>query len=938
MRTFLTLLFCLCLSSALFAQVPGRGGARQPAQPAPLPTREVSGIVRDSTSQGLIGATISLISAHDTLKVSTREDGIFVFKGVKSPEFTITVKMLGYQDYVKKFYYAYTSARLVLDPFVMKTGAVALNEVKLDGTPSVTYKTDTVEYRAADYKVRENATMEDLLKKMEGIEVDKDGNVTAQGQAITRVRLNGRNMGGGDIASLIRDLPAEVAEKVQVIDDYGDEAALTGVKSGDPQKLLNIVTRADKSVQSRARANVSKGTTGRIDGRLTGTRMNGNQQIQVMTNGNSTVTGQAGGGGGGGFGGGGGRGGGGGGGGFGGGGGAVGTAKSGGGSVTYNDQLSRQVSLESSYNLRIGRSDNVTNSTSEERYNNIAETVSSIRDANQGSGNYSHNFDSRLQWMPDSSNRFIFTPSFSTSGSHNNNVNSRIQTGGIRQSSASTTSSQSSAPSFGLTMNYGHYWGFKTSLAFQLSANRNNNGSENTSNSNIKYYDVAFPYNLYKDSLVNRIRSVDNNQENYRASMTLGHRLSTNNRLELNAQTNYRGYDNDQTTSNLDAFGNQVIVDSLSKLFNYSFTESRVTLNFRHMNTKFNYSLGLSGVPGLLKGTSESLHNITRRESFNLIPVLRLEYRWSRLRNLSINYNGSPNEPSYNQIQDVPDVSTAGLTVYGNPDLRASFRHTVSANFNNTTASGLIMNMRLNLSSTKNQVVTNSIQLTDLYRSRETRYFNILNGNHTASGGYSFDKYTRNREFRFTFTGNIQNQYGISMNNGVQNIRTVWGFDERFAVQIEPNDWLQINPTIRHTFNKTNMSLPISTDSRTKNWDLGIDGRIILKDRLVMGYDIGKNFVSGHNPTITKNPFMITSYIRQEFFRRKNASIEVRGYDLLNQNNGANRQITDLGTVVTQSNRNSRFYTVAFAWAPSKFSGSRRTAGPRRGDGSFIIR
>lgn len=108
---------------------------------------------------------------------------------------------------------------------------------------TVTYKMDTVAYSAAAYKVRDKSTIDDLLKKMEGIEVGADGSLTHQGQQITRIRLNGKDYAGGDVRAAMHNLPADIIENIQMVDDYGDQAAIAGIKSGDPSKVLNVSTK-----------------------------------------------------------------------------------------------------------------------------------------------------------------------------------------------------------------------------------------------------------------------------------------------------------------------------------------------------------------------------------------------------------------------------------------------------------------------------------------------------------------------------------------------------------------------------------------------------------------------------------------------------------------------------------------------------------------------
>ncbi len=106
----------------------------------------------------------------------------------------------------------------------------------------VTYKEDTVDYKASNYKVRENPAVDEILKNIQGMAVGADGNITHQGQQVTKARVNGKDFMGGDVAKATRNLPADIVDKIQIVDDYGDQAAKTGIKSGAPNKVLNITT------------------------------------------------------------------------------------------------------------------------------------------------------------------------------------------------------------------------------------------------------------------------------------------------------------------------------------------------------------------------------------------------------------------------------------------------------------------------------------------------------------------------------------------------------------------------------------------------------------------------------------------------------------------------------------------------------------------------
>src|SRR5690606_156820 len=149
---------------------------------------------------------------------------------------------------------------LNLGKIIINESSQLLNTVSIDGTPLITVKEDTLEYRSTDYKLKDGAVTEDLLKKLDGVEVDKDGGVTAQGEKITRVRINGKDFFGGDVQTATKNLPADVIDKIQIIDDYGDQANLTGNKTGDPERVLNIEIAPSKNKGDFGQFRVGGGT------------------------------------------------------------------------------------------------------------------------------------------------------------------------------------------------------------------------------------------------------------------------------------------------------------------------------------------------------------------------------------------------------------------------------------------------------------------------------------------------------------------------------------------------------------------------------------------------------------------------------------------------------------------------------------------------------
>ena len=119
----------------------------------------------------------------------------------------------------------------------MENTGLDLKTVEIKGdAPPVTVKKDTVEFNAASFKVRENAVVEDVLKKLPGVEVAKDGSVKAQGETITKIKVDGKEFFGNDPLLATKNLPADMIDKIQVIDQMSDQSQFTGIDDGNREK------------------------------------------------------------------------------------------------------------------------------------------------------------------------------------------------------------------------------------------------------------------------------------------------------------------------------------------------------------------------------------------------------------------------------------------------------------------------------------------------------------------------------------------------------------------------------------------------------------------------------------------------------------------------------------------------------------------------------
>jgi hypothetical protein len=959
------LLIIVCLlfaGTCTYAQAPRRAQALPP----PLQLREVSGVIKDTTDNTVIGAVITLVSKKDTIRTASNVDGVFVLKNVKLATFVLTVTSIGYAPTTRKYLNSDIAKHIVLDPIVMRKSSRLLKEVTIDGTPSITYKTDTVEYKASDYKVRANSTVDELLKKMEGMEVGSDGSVTHQGQAITKAKLNGKDYAGGNLAQAIQNLPADIVDKIQVVDDYGDQAARTGVKDGDPQKVLNITTRADRSVGITGRIIGQYGNDDRYNARVFVQRINGNQQIGLIGNLANTVNGVAssgiaggatnGGGGGTGV-----------------GAGArgsstPGTTKSGGPSINYRDQWSKKIQVVFGYSYNFTNNNSI-DSTYGQRYSTHGSSNFATHSLSQRNA-INNNLSFELDFNIDSANYLQIGSSYSpfvsyssssgSSNSYNNTVNffDRVPNSvpavyANLQHPVTTgfNSNSNSAPNFSVPVLYQHIFKkARRNISFQGTVGRSTTQVDGEKNNEYRYYadsTLNFPI-TGSDSLVHELTNRTSINTTLRGSLTYVEPLGQFANFEFNGQTRRSAYDNTALTDSILNNGQVKHLAYLDNIYNYSFTETRVTFNYRFNGIKWNWSLGTTLVPTNLAGTKLNsgigANVSTSRNDFRIIPVFRFAYSWSRTERFTLTYTGTNNEPSFTQIQPFIDKTDPNNIVYGNPNLKQSFANSITAQYNNYIAnSQLNFSGNINATITDDQISSNIVQTQAPLANGKTKTINNIyyvneNGSHAIVGRYNIAKQLDDRKYNLSLNGNITYNYSVATSNDVEYHNTNWRFDERFGPRINPNENIEINPYIGYDLSRSFTTLKDAMPTSLQTTSLAVDGKMYFLKTYQVNYSVTKSYVTGLTGFNT-NPLVINAGFQKEFLAKRNLVFTFDVFDLLHQNNFISQVVTAQGTTNTLSNALSRYFLVGLRLNLQKWSGTPTRNGRkllRRGDGSFI--
>jgi len=884
---------------------------------------EVSGTVRDSSGLSVIAATVKLRSAKDSLFTRTNADGAFSFKGVKSGQFTLSITSLGFQSALRKYMYNEGEGNLALGVINLKNSSKQLNEVVISGTPTVTVKEDTLEFRAADYKLKDDAQVEDLLRKLPGVEVDKDGNVKAQGKAVTRVRVNGKDFFGGDVKTATQQLPANLIDKVQLIDDYGDQANFTGVKEGDPEKILNIQIRPDKNNGYFTQGRIGQGNEGRYQGNISANMFNKTQQISVQGNLNNTNTSlfNFNGGGGGArvqLGGGGGGGGariqiGGGGGGNAGGDGLTRVASVG---LNYRDEWSKKLTSYGNYSYA-NRNNEVLRTTQQQNINTSGFLLNN-QNSTSNTSSINHRFNWNLEYKIDSVNYLKVTPYFNLGQNNGTSANTFafLQDGTSLISSGNNGGiSSSETPNFGADALFNHRFGKRGRTAsVTLSLSKNNTTQENDAINQTT--PVGVPIAVYQRQVV----SNNNTNTTTRSGISYIEPLSRTESLEFNWNFSLADYQNGRTTLGTNTPGGVLaIVASQSNDYTYSFMTNRLGMNYRVTQKKYNYSLGLGVQPSLLSGTSVSNQTSYRRTALNIIPVLRYSYNFSKTKEFNASYNGRNNEPSFNQLQPVTDVSNPQFPVVGNPNLKAEFSHNINIRYNNFNfEKGDVWFTNFSVNLTENKIVSNSVFLPG--NKIETRYLNT-NGFYSVNGFYTWSKPFAERKYTLSINGFANYSNNINFVDDQKNNGKNLIISQGASFQLNPAQWIELNPGVNYTANKNTYSISAQQNTKVSTWNLTFNGKAYIRKTWILGADFTKALNKGYTSGFAVNPFIMNTYLEKQFLKNKAASLRFQIFDVYNENTSISRSVTANSINDTRSNRLARYAMLTFSLKLQKFNG-----------------
>ncbi|HET9279008.1 MAG TPA: outer membrane beta-barrel protein, partial [Flavitalea sp.] len=621
--------------------------------------------------------------------------------------YELVISFLGYE--ITKREVVWENVTKKIDDINVNKEAKTLDGVTVVSTPPLTkQKADTTEISASQLKVNPDANSEDLVKKAPGITVE-NGQVKVGGEQVRKVTVDGRDFFGDDATATLRNLPAEIVDKIQVFDRMSDQAQFTGVDDGSAAKSINIVTKPNMRNGQFGRFFAGYGTDNHYlaGGNMSYFKKDSRLSIVALANdvnqqnfAEVDLLGVTSSGGGGGFGGGnfrqqgGGRQGGGGfggGGNFGGGGGGgflvgqqPGISKTNSIGINYSDKWAKNLDVSGSYFFNNRKTENSEQIARE--YFPVGDTTQFYdQSAVSGSNNYNHRANFRFDWKIDSSNSILITPSINIQ-----NYNNESLTKGIIFTDESDTTSQT------LNANRSERLGinFNNNILYRHSFKKRGRTFSANLNTGINNQDVESytdAYSLYyKGSIV-----VNDTTRQFNDQLTKGYQVSTSLNytepigkkgaiIEFRYNPSYSFNDSKKKAYSFEnASGKYSELDtSLSNVFENTYVTQRGGISYRKGERNKQISFGIDIQSATLKSDQEFPYATHVDRTFtNILPNVQINLPLSKKENIRLFYRANTNPPSVNQLQDVINNTNPLLITTGNPELDQSYGHRIGGRY-----------------------------------------------------------------------------------------------------------------------------------------------------------------------------------------------------------------------------------------------------------------
>jgi len=922
MRRFYLILFFFSFCAAAIAQKKG----------------SVKGFAFDTLAkQPVSNATITLMSKKDSSLISftmTDNHGRFELTNIQNGEYRLLITHVNYHNNNQVFRIDDEHRDIDLGDILMNDRNKVLSEVIVTNeAPPVTLVGDTVQYNAGSFKTQPNANVEDLLKKLPGVKVEKDGTVKAQGEKVQKVLVDGKEFFGNDPKIATKNLPADAIDKVQVFDKLSDQAQMTGFDDGNSEKTINLKLKKDKKKGVFGKINAGPGTDERYQGRFNVNSFKGARQMSAIGMGNNTnaegfsfmdvlnFTG------------------------------ALNQLKNGGNiniNITPDDLLAGLLGGNNTginttfgggvnYNNIIGTSTDFRSNYFYSRYNpnrqsNIQRQYFSPANLYKKNSytdnlNNNHRLNFSADYQIDSFHSIKISPSFSYQKTRNkdlSNYTTWSEQGGKINDGSSDNSSNGEGYNLNTNILFRKRFHKKgRTFSLNLFTNLNNSDGDGRLQSITNFYDQA-GFLLRRDS-INQKSISESDLNGYNARAVYTEPIFQRSLLEFSIGNSYTKnistkttYDYNQNNGKFDLVNNLLTND-----FKNTYGYINTGLRLRKQTKTYNYAAGLSWQQSELEGKIvNGLKDSVISKSFgNFLPNARFQYYFSRFKNILINYSTNTNQPSVTQLQPVPDNTNPLYVRLGNPNLKQEFIHTVRLN------ASLVNPYKnrnffffLTAQQTQNKIV-NYDKINSLGVDSVTPV--NVNGVYNANGNISWGFPIHFLKGSIDIGSNLmyykgKQQIGDSANKIETNKINTLTLGPNIRLDMSPAEKLNLAISAGVNYSKSKYSVQSSRNSKYLNQEYTAEIDWQLPKGFFFATDFNYTITNQYSTDFNAKVLLWNASLSKQMLHFNRGELKLSVHDLLNDNIGITRSTNQNYIEDSRVNSLRRFFLLSFTYSLTK--------------------
>jgi hypothetical protein len=874
---------------------------------------KISGRVFSSSKEPVSNATVRLVTADSSHKFSllTDSSGYFSFNNITPGNYFLSITALSFDANKRNIKLSRNRNNIQLDSLFLQPSYNALEGVTVVAKKATaTVKNDTIAFNAGSFRVRKNGTAEDLFKKIPGMEVDKNtGAVKAQGEAITQIYVDGKPFFGTDIKSVTQNFPADVIDKIEIIDKKSDQALATKVEDGVREKIINITLKKNRKRGLFGKDYIAGGTDNRYEIGSSTNMFNNARKIAIVAGANNTGRND--------------------------------NNNSGSNDASYNtgNGLNNKQSLKINYADKIGSDfdfsswagyeHNKTTRIQSINRQNIYTDSSSYYAENNNSTNNSQNMYAGLyfEYRPDTLTWVRFNENANYYNSHNISsslFNSTLNDGYKLNNGERANSSVYKNPSLSGQASFNHRFGSsRRSIFFNINNNINSTPTELYNHSSNYFY----PQNATSDSLlVNQYQNNNTRNSYLGTSVSYSEPMSKNSSLNLGYSYNYGTNNIARNVYNYDA---QTLLydqysDSLSSHYNNNNYNTAASLSYNYGNKNIGLGTRVRWLTSYVQSQPLGKDSSYNKSFTGFAPNINF-YSNGKNKHFNIYYNYSLQAPQAYQLQPVIDNTNPLYLRLGNPNLKYASVHLIKYNynyFNPKTETGF--NSNASFSSIVNNFATSNIN-NIITGSQVSQPINI-DGAYNWNAWFSYFSPIHFGKDKIKWNINLyaNGSKNINLLNGEQNVAQNNYAKVYVGLTYDSPKWIDLHTDFSISRQSTDYSLQpnLSNTSYFVNVSPNITLIPVSNTEINIDYDYRQTSgqAAGYNTSIN----MLNADVVQYFSEKKDVWIKLKAYDILNQNVNVWRSVGDNYIQDTRANVLSRFVLLSLNFRLNKFGTNKK--------------